>query len=99
MSLTGTSLNAVTTAGVGSVISFDRPRSPVSMQIHVTGAPSGTAALEVSIDGVNFVQLSPIGIGGDSISTSQDAVVAARANLISISGGTSPTVTAIIGAV
>ena len=97
MSLVVKSLDATSATGPGSVLTLNKPTSSFSMQTTSTGSPSYSVLLEVSIDGVNFV------IAGSSTSdgiTSGPpyAVLSIRANLVSISGGVSPTVTAWVSA-
>lgn len=96
MALSGTSLNAATTTGAGTALLFDTPKTKVSMQVHSTGSPTSfNVNLEVSLDAVNFVSLASR--GQDGIQTDENNVfVAARANLTSMSGGTSPTISAFI---
>jgi hypothetical protein len=108
MSLVGTSLTAASSTAVGSILSFDTPRL-VSMQVIInSGSPSYSINIEGSLDGTNF---STIGRSVDqgsgpfivsliltsgSVPIGQGVpVLFARANLISISGGT---ITAIIAA-
>lgn len=100
MSFFGTSLNAATAIGIGSVIQFDKPRTNITMQVTTTGAPSGANIdLEISLDGVNFVRLNGIsGIPSQFMGGFTHAVLFARANLTLLTGGTNPTVTAIIAA-
>ena len=100
MALSGKSLDAATTTGPGSVISFDEPKSSISLQVTTTGNPTYTVVVEVSLDGFHFFSgggrtsdgITPMGLGAPT------PVVAARANLTSLSGGTSPTVTAFVAA-
>lgn len=98
MALTGKSLDAATATGPGAVIAFDVPKVNVSMEVVVTGAPSAcTVLFEGSIDGVTFFTLGQT--SGSSRATSTNiAVVAVRANLDVLTGGTTPTVTASIAA-
>lgn len=94
----GVSLNAATVTGAGDTVYFDEPKSTVSMQVHVTGSPTFFVALEGSVDGVNFHQFSGVGVNDGIYSLPDVALVAARANLTSLTGGTAPTVSASIAA-
>lgn len=105
MALSGLSLNAATVTGVGSTITFDKPVKRIAMQTYSTGSPSSyQVQLQLSLDGVNFTSSHSLNtsLTTDSISSVSNLFVepyiAARANLISLSGGTSPTVSAFIGA-
>lgn len=93
MAYVGTSLNAVTSGQIGSIVSFDQPRA-VIMQINVSGTPTGNCTLEGSSDGINFYSLGSTGVGVGSLLASTTQVMFARANLTSFSGGT---LTALIG--
>ena len=100
MALRGKSLNAATTTGAGTAITFDTPRSALSLQATVTGSPSlVTVLLEGSIDGSTFhnmnAGLSDSGLVGANILT---PVIALRANVTQLAGGSSPTVTAWVAA-
>ncbi len=94
----GQSLNAATSTGAGTV--FKAPTAVLwALQSIVTGSPaSATVALELSMDGVNFVtggaaqQSDFATFSGASPSFAQYA----RANCTALSGGTSPTVTAYV---
>ena|SRR5215469_15911878 len=103
MAAFGTSLNAVNAAGAGSAIVFDEPKAVFSLQTISTGGPSYTIYLELSCDGVNWFRTS-LSQSSDtigqlpSVAGAQFPAIAARANLTSISGGSSPTVTASIAA-
>ena len=99
MSLSATSLNAVTSPGAGSAMSFDKPRGPISMQVSTTGSPSGlTVYLEGSLDGVNYNTIATVTGTGSSqeFVSATGPVLFARANLQTLSGGVSPTCTAVI---
>lgn len=89
-------MDAATTVGPGSVVVFDVPRSPINMYMTVTGSPTGFAcALEGSLDGVNWTELVRGGTNSPIVVTT-DLALMARANIIQMDGGTSPTVTATI---
>jgi hypothetical protein len=102
MALVGKSLDAVASAQEGSAIIFDVPKTAFSMQISFTGAPtSWEVHLEGSIDGTNWKNIGSLATGspsGDILSASGKALPMIRANLISMSGGSSPTFTAWLAA-
>ena len=103
MPLVGKSLDAVTVSGPGSVLAFDKPMPFLSMQVQSTGSPTYNCILEISLDGVNFFAGNAGGASDNlyAMSFSGGAacpVLYARAHLTTITGGTSPTVTAIIAA-
>lgn len=95
-------LAAVATTGAGNAYVLSRPRAINSMQVSFTGgSPTVKVYLEGSIDGTNWVTLATFDTGaGDAsgaIKTSSSIVVnQVRANVATLSGGTSPTVTATI---
>jgi hypothetical protein len=100
MPLVGTSLNAATAAGAGVAVTFDTPKTDVSMQVATTGGPTFNVDFEVSLDGIHWVAARSFGSPGISNlqGTGAFPVLSARANLTSLSGGTSPTVTAVVNA-
>lgn len=105
MSLIGTSLNAATTTGAGSEIQFDKPKSDISMQLTITGSPSTVQVdLQGSLDGSTYISInseyvsSPPSPYSIFVFSTGKPVASVRANVISLSGGTSPTVTAVLGA-
>jgi len=102
MALIGKSLDSVTSAQAGAALEFDAPKSAFSMQILFTGAPSSWEAhIEGSIDGVNWRMVASLATGSSSgtvVSVSGKALPMVRANLISMSGGSSPTFTAWLAA-
>jgi len=95
-----TSLNAVTTTGIGGVMIMSAPHNNVSMQVVSTGSPTAVKAnLEGSIDGINFTPLAVFDTGAGATnlaiaSSTSTMVLYARANLLTLTGGTTPTVTA-----
>lgn len=97
MGLTLVSLNAVSVTGIGAALEFDVPRSPVSLHVIVTGAPTFEVDLEGSIDGINWARVGATTSAGAMVSATAP-VMMIRANLTSISGGTSPTITALLAA-
>lgn len=104
------SLNAATAVGPGAARDLEAISNEHSMLVHVTsslGAPSYQLNLEGSHDGTNWISMVNIqSTGGGSTpidtmtSTSTSAGSAwvryVRANLIQLSGGSSPTITATI---
>lgn len=103
MSLVLTSLNAVTTPGVGNVISFDKPRLVTMHSILSVG--NCVLTLEGSLDGVNYTTVGSAGshlsefVVPATLNTTPLTgiyLLFARANLVSNAGG--GTVTAIIAA-
>lgn len=101
-----TSLNAANATGVGSDIAFSRPRDRISMQVAFTGgSPTVKVQLEGTINGADWFVLATFdtgasGANGDIVTASTHVVLRARANLVTLSGGTNPTVSAsIVGGV
>lgn len=96
------SLNAVTATGAGLVMALARPRYNLSMQVSFTSNPSSVkVVLEGSIDGVNWFILATFDTGatslsGDIVTASTVVVLLVRARLVTLTGGTNPTVTATI---
>lgn len=104
MALVGKSLNEVSVVGAGAAVLFvdpetffDVPKSDFTLQIVTTGAPTFSVDLEGTVDGVNWVTVFSLSADGFN-NRSGFPLVAARANLTLISGGSSPTVTAWIAA-
>jgi hypothetical protein len=97
-----TSLAAATATGVGNDAAFSRPRDRISMQVSFTGgSPTVKVQLEGTINGTNWFILATFdtgasGANGDIVTSSTHVVLKARANLVTLSGGSSPTVTAVI---
>lgn len=94
-----TSLNAATATGPGTVVDLGVVRSSHTMQTTVTGAP---AAVSVNLEG-SLAAAGPWAVLANSTSTTGDvqtatgkAVRYVRANLVTLTGGTSPAVTALI---
>jgi hypothetical protein len=93
--------NAAGTTGAGTVYDQGVCHGNFTVAVTVTGAPSGCAVqLQGSLDGTNWYSL-----GAATSNTSGTAAVSVansparyvRANLTTLTGGTSPTVTALIG--
>src|SRR5262245_60250675 len=99
MALTLVSLDAVTVTGPGAVLSFHEPKSNVSMQVIVTGSPTESVTdLQGSLDGVNFFGMCSVLTGSPSCAFAGFPILHLRASLRTLSGGSAPTVTAIIAA-
>jgi len=102
MALTGTSLDAATAIGAGSSIEFDLPRTNIAMIVVATGSPSSwQVALQGTIDGITWANLAaPVMLSGNDFALVHGIgpVMAVRANLQALEGGSSPTVTATIAA-
>ncbi len=98
--LSGVSLAAVTATGAGTQLLWGTPMTAASMQVATTGSPTSYSInLEGSIDGTTFFTLANVtqattGLNASSINVA--VFIAIRANLVSFSGGTSPTFTATI---
>lgn len=93
------SLNAVTTTGAGAVTDLGVVRSVHTVQTIVTGAPASVAVnLEGSLNGSTAwaTLVSSTSTTGDIQTVSGKAVRYVRANLATLTGGTAPTVTALI---
>lgn len=104
-------LAAVTATGAGTALDLGLPMPIHSMQVKHTGSPSAVVVnLEGSLDGVNFIALTA---WDSSVQANSDIVTASafagtnlrgypvvkfiRANLATLTGGTAPTVMAVIG--
>ena len=98
-------LDAVTANVTGSVTKLGTVHSKLSMQVILTGAPSGgIVTLQGSLDGVNFdttTALATFTIGtdnsGDIKFVVDKPIMAYRCVLAGLTGGTNPSVTAVIG--
>lgn len=95
-------LNGATATGVGTTIMFDSPRAwisnIVSFQVSFTGAPSDVEVhLEGTLDGTAWWMLatwhSPES-NGLLINPNIPPIIGIRGNLITLTGGASPTVNA-----
>lgn len=94
-----TSLNAATATGPGAVTDLGVVRSVHTMQTTVTGAPTGVNVnLEGSLSSTGpwLVLVASTSTTGDVQTASNKAVRYIRANLTTLTGGTAPTVTALI---
>lgn len=96
------SLAAATATGAGSAKSWPGPVNNVSMQVSFSGgSPTVKVTLEGTIDGTHWFTLATFdtgasGASGDIVSSATAVVMAARANLVTLTGGTAPTVSAAI---
>lgn len=100
------SLNNATTTGPGATIDLVTPRRSVRMATTVTGSPSTVAVnLEGSLDGTTWTVLGtstgsavvnnlPGGPYTDTVASVGPEVRYVRANLVTLTGGTAPTVSA-----
>lgn len=96
------SLVAVGAVGVGSINDLDNVYATHSLQVNFTSNPAVAVDLEGSLDGVNFTKLASWStsggqVSGQIISVSGIPVRYVRANLVTLTGGTSPKVSAFIG--
>jgi hypothetical protein len=88
-----TSLDAVTATGVGEERDLETSLRYHTAHLVTTGSPSSVdVALQGSLDGTNWVHLATLSAG--ALVTSNNHVVRyIRAELHTLSGGSSPTVT------
>src|SRR5882724_1191554 len=99
MALYGISLNAVTATGPGVAIYVDAPKRYTSLQVSATGSPDAFSVnLEYTLDGIQWNAFSGSGTPGTIVERNLPAFLGLRANLISLSGGTNPTITTWIAA-
>lgn len=93
-----TSLAAVTTTGAGSVLDFRATVGLIAITTTVTGAPTTVLLyLEGSLDNTNWFHLgTSTSTTGETVTISGSDAQYVRANLKTLTGGTSPTVTATI---
>jgi len=100
------SLNAATTTGPGASVDLVTPRRSVRMVTTVTGSPSAVVVnFEGSLDGTTWTVLGtttgnavsnmlPGGPYTDTVTSVGPDVRYIRANMVTLTGGTSPTVSA-----
>jgi hypothetical protein len=89
MSFTFTSLNAVGSdqiGNAGSVFTFDLPKSKVTMQVF-GGGGSTNVWLQLSLDGVNFVDVQQALAGSPIVTSDGHIAIAARARLANMTAG------------
>lgn len=103
------SLNAATTTGPGTSVDLVTPRRSVRMVTTVTGGPSAVVVnLEGSLDGTTWTVLGtstgnavsnalPGGPYTDTVTSVGPEVRYVRGNVTTLTGGTSPTVSAACG--
>ena len=92
-----TSLSGATSTGPGTTKDLEGAFGQHLMLVATTGSPAAlTVDLEGSHDGVNWVVLSSFTIGGTHARLIDWPLRYLRANLSTLSGGSSPTVTATI---
>jgi hypothetical protein len=99
MGLPFASLNAAPTVAVGTARDLEDLSGHHTMIVASTGSPSRTVvSLEGSHDGSTWTQIAAVDFAGagPAIATATDVVRHVRANLSTLTGGTSPTVTATI---
>jgi len=101
-SLSGISLEAVTATGPGIAIFSEVPHTIMSVQASYTGSPSNfTISVECTLDGMQWVPVGSINLfSATSLAgvSNLPPFLGLRANLVTLTGGTSPTVTAWIAA-
>jgi len=94
-----TALNAVTATGAGASRDLEKAFATFDVLLFTTGSPTTvTVVLEGSHDGTNWYQ---IGNPAITLSTPHQLITGyvfryVRANLITLTGGSSPTVTATV---
>lgn len=100
MKLPFTSLNAATSTGPGTSRDLERPTRLFTMVVSATGSPSSVSVdLEGSLDGsfwFALVRRNDIGAATVGDSAGAHFVRYVRANALTLSGGSSPTLTAVI---
>jgi hypothetical protein len=103
----GLSLSGATAPGAGTAIDLKGARDKIAMQVSYTSNPTAIVVnLEITIDGTNWQQVATFN-GGSGGTDATGKIIAsvgvpalqARANVTTITGGTSPAVTANIAAV
>ncbi len=97
-----TSLNAATAVGAGDVAAIGGPAAlggvprKLSWEVRVTGAPTALQVdLEGSLDNTNWYQIDTYNVVANTLrEVTQRGAKFIRARLVTLTGGTSPTVTA-----
>lgn len=100
-----TALDRVTGNQTSGAFPLGRTHSKLSLQVVLTGSPSGgTVTVQGSLDGVNFDTtnaLATFTIGTDASGAMKFSIdkpfYAYRVVLANLTGGTNPTVTALVG--
>jgi hypothetical protein len=94
------SLNAATATGAGTSRDLEGLYRYVTMAMSATGSPSTVNIdLEGSHDGTNWVVLTGAALSQGAVSVNAHLIRYVRANLKTLTGGSSPTVTATIATV
>ena len=89
------SLDAVTVLGRGAIKDLEGSFSKHSLAVIVTGSPSAvTVELEASNDGVRFFNIGEVTGGSGVVTVDEHLWRYVTANVDTLTGGTSPTVTA-----
>lgn len=96
-----TLLNAVTATGPSNPVIFQSSRNAHSVQVKLGGILAATGVkvtLEGTLDLTNYKtiatwDLAAGQVDGDILTVSDVAAIAVRANLVTLTGGTNPTVT------
>jgi hypothetical protein len=99
MSIPFKSLDAVTVDGAGVIHDLENVKVDHAIQVSSTGSPSGyDVSLQGSLDGINWITITSTGGSDpDKYSSNGDFPVRyVRANLSNLTGGTAPTVTALV---
>lgn len=96
-----TSLSAATATGAGTPFNLLLCHANFTIAVTVTGAPASCAVqLQGSLDGTNWYSMGSASnntSGTSAVNVSNTPAIWVRANLTTLTGGTSPTVTALIG--
>lgn len=90
------SLGAAPSVQVGAAKDLEGVFGDHHLLVSVTGSPSFTVQLEGSLDGVNWTSFGQASSGTFSVILAGTLLRYVRANLVSLAGGSSPTVTASI---
>lgn len=99
-----TGLNAVTVTGAGTSLNMGSSYSSFALQVTITGNPTQTVVwIEGSLDGTNWAptpllkwDLTTPQVSADIVFVKDVPVQYVRANLKTLGGGSSPTVTAVL---
>lgn len=92
-----TSVSAATSTGPGSSLDLDGTASEVTMYVALTGAPSSsTVSIQISLDDAHWSSIGSVSGGGFVTPSNSHLFRYVRANVTDLTGGTSPTVTAVL---
>ena len=95
-----TALNAVTTVGPSAPVDLGGDSSQLLLSVMTTGTPAAIGvALEGSLDGQDWREVIVASNPAGEARTCAGYFRFIRANLLNITGGSSPTVTAVIAAI